>query len=225
VTKRGIFLSFLFVLAFTFIHGQEIITAERYLEMVSEHYITIRDYEANITIRSGSSNMAGTVIHRAPHLMRIDFTRPAEQVILFNGDSLIVYLPEFRAILSQNLNPNRRSANMASANGLVMLRRNYVPSFVTGPHPEPLDGGSQERVVKLRLTRRSSSEGFREIILSINPETRMIRRMEGRTVTESEVSFDFTNIRTNLGIPEQRFVYTTPPTANMYNNFLFRDFD
>jgi outer membrane lipoprotein-sorting protein len=211
--------------------GQEIITAENYLRMVSERYGGIRDYEANITIRSGNSDMTGTVSHLSPSFLRIDFTRPADQVIVFNGEVLTIYLPEFRAVLSQTINqggrPSVSGAGMASADGLSLLRRNYVPSFVTGPNPEPLDSNnsSSERVVKLRLTRRSVSEGFREIILSINPDTRLIRRIEGRTIAEGDVRFDFTNIRTNQGIPEQRFIYDAPASANMYNNFLFRDTD
>jgi outer membrane lipoprotein-sorting protein len=205
--------------------GQEIITAERYLEMVSENYGSIRDYEASITIRSGGSDMIGSVSYLSPCFLRIDFTRPAEQVIVYNGDVLIIYLPEYRSVLNQNINrrPGSSGVGIASAQGLSLLRRNYVSSFVTGPNPEPLDGTSGERVIKLRLTRRSVSEGFREIILNINPDTKLIRRIEGRTIGESELRFDFTNIRTNLGIPEARFAYDTPPSANMYNNFLFRD--
>jgi len=114
---------------------------------------------------------------------------------------------------------------MASAQGLSMLKRNYVPSFVTGPNPEPLESGSSERVVKLRLTRRNVSEGFREIILNINPTTKLIRRIEARTIADTELRFDFSNIRINQGIPVARFAYDTPGTASMYNNFLFRDFD
>jgi len=225
VKKRGFFLFFIFLSCFSHIFGQEIITAEKYLETVSNHYAAIRDYEAVITIRSGNSDMTGNVSYLSPSFMRIDFTRPAGQVIVFNGDALIIYLPEYRAVLNQDI--KRRSgtsgAGIASSQGLSLLRRNYVSSFVTGPNPEPLDGTSGERVIKLRLTRRSVSEGFREIILNINPDTKLIRRIEGRTIGENELRFDFSNIRTNVGIPEARFAYDTPPSANMYNNFLFRD--
>ncbi|MDR1870183.1 MAG: outer-membrane lipoprotein carrier protein LolA [Treponema sp.] len=228
MSKQAIFL-FLFVLNLNFLFGQEIITAEKYLEIVSEEYGAIRDYEAEIVIRSGNTDMTGTVSHLAPSFLRIDFSKPAEQVIVFNGELLTVYLPEFRAVLSQSINQSRRSstagASMASAQGLTLLRRNYVTSFVTGPNPEPLDNNSRENVVKLRLTRRSISEGFREIILSINPNTKLIRRIEGRTIAESDVSFDFTKVKINQGIPEQRFIYDSPASANMYNNFLFRDSD
>jgi len=198
--------------------------------MVSEHYGTVRDYEANIVIRSGNTDMVGIVSHLSPSFLRIDFTRPADQVIVFNGEMLTIYLPEFRAVLSQSVNQTRRAsaatgASMASAQGLVLLRRNYVPSYDTGPNPVPLDANSRENVIKLRLARRSISEGFREIVLSINPDTKLIRRIEGRTLADGEVRFDFTNIRINLGIPELRFIYDAPPSANLYNNFLFRDTD
>jgi outer membrane lipoprotein-sorting protein len=79
--------------------------------------------------------------------------------------------------------------------------------------------------VRLRLTRRNVSEGFREIILYVNPQTHLIRRIEGRTIAEGLVRFDFSNIKVNQGIPEQRFLYDSPASANLYNNFLFRDTD
>jgi outer membrane lipoprotein-sorting protein len=224
--KNSRFLLF-FPCFFVFFNGflldaQEIVTAGRYLEMVSERYSSIRDYEARIAILSGSTQMYGNVSHLGPSFLRIDFTFPAEQVIVYNGDSLMVYLPGDRAILNQNVG-NQSGANLVTSRGLTLLRRNYIPAFVVGPEPVPLEEGSGERVVKLRLARRSASEGFREIILDVDPETRLIRRVTGRTVNETIVRFDFSNIRINQGIPEHRFVFDAPPAANMFNNFLFKD--
>jgi outer membrane lipoprotein-sorting protein len=207
-----------------FLGAQEIITAERYLESVSEVYGGVKDYEARINIRSGSTTMRGALSFLSPSYLRIDFTDPAEQVIVFNGELLTVYLPGQRAVLSQNITPGRRpAASMASAQGLILLRRNYIPSFVSGPNPVPLDEGSEEQVVQLRLTRRSISEGFRELILSVNPDSRLIRRIEGRTIAEGQLRFDFVEIKTNQGIPEGRFIYDSPASAYLYNDFLFRD--
>jgi outer membrane lipoprotein-sorting protein len=224
VTKYRISLFILSILCITgTIYGQEIVTAGRYLELVSEKYATIRDYEANIAIRSGNSDMAGVISFLSPSFLRIDFSRPAEQKIVFNGELLTVYLPEHRVTLNQTINRRRGGQQAATTQGLTLLRRNYTPSYVTGPEPVPLDSSNSERVIKLRLRRNSAAEGFTEIILSINPETRIIRRMEGRTIADSMVVFDFTNIKTNQGIPSQRFLYDPPATANIFNNFLFRD--
>ncbi|GHV54840.1 membrane protein [Spirochaetia bacterium] len=217
------------ITGYFFIYGQEIITAERYLGSVSERYGGIKDYEARLVIRSGNTEMRGMVSHLSPSFLRIDFSRPAEQVIVFNGELLTIYLPEYQAVLNQDITASRRSgvnsAGLATAQGLTLLRRNYIPSFVTGPDPIPLDEGSKERVVKLRLSRRSISEGFRELILSVDPNTLLIRRIEGRTIAEGLVRFDFSDIRTNQGIPTQRFIYDSPASANLINNFLFRDTD
>ena len=222
----------LFLLGVFFpVFAQEIVTAERFLEAVSERYAAIRDYEAEVTIRSGTTDMTGTLSFLDPFFVRIDFTRPAEQVLVFNGETLFVHIPDLRATLSQPVAPASRAtspvggAAMASAQGLQLLRRGYVPAFVTGPAPVPLDGRPQDMVVQLRLTRRLASEGFREIILSVDAETLLIRRIEGRTLADTLVRFDFNNVRTNLGIPEQRFAYTPPPTSNIHHNFLFREFD
>jgi len=221
--------TFFLVLSVLFVfsaNAQEIVTADRYLDSVSERYRGIRDYEARIVIRSGSSEMTGVVSHLSPSFLRIDFTRPAEQVIVYNGEQLTVYLPEYRAVLNQIITAGRRSgASLASSQGLTLLRRNYVSSFVTGPEPVSLEGGDGERVVRLRLVRRVISEGYRELILNINPDSKLIRRIEGTTIAGGQVRFDFTNIRTNQGIPELRFVYDPPGSAYMYNNFLFRDTD
>jgi outer membrane lipoprotein-sorting protein len=228
--KARLFL-FLFLIGAGFWRAgaQEIVTAERFLGLVAENYGNIRDYEARIAVRSGNTDMYGTVSHLAPSFLRIDFTTPAEQVIVFDGELLTVYLPEYRAVLNQTASAGRQSgtsgASLASAQGLSLLRRNYVPAFVSGPEPAPLEEGSGELVVQLRLTRRSISEGFREIILSVDPATRLIRRIEGRTIAGGLVRFDFSQIQINQGIPEGRFLYDSPASANLYNNFLFRDTD
>lgn len=213
-----------FFIAAVFLNAQQIVTAEKFLENVSDKYALFNDYEARIALRSGNVEMYGTVVHKTPNFLRIDFTTPAEQVIVFNGDMLTVYLPEYRAILNQSVSSSRSgSANLATARGLSLLRRNFAAAFITGPAPVPLDENSRERVVKLRLTRRYGSEGFREIVLSVDSSTLLIRRMQGTTIAEGNVQFDFTDIKTNQGISERRFVYDSPASANLYNDFLFRD--
>jgi outer membrane lipoprotein-sorting protein len=208
--------------AFQFnLNAQQIVTAENFLERVSDKYATFSDYEARIRIRSGNMDMYGTIVHKQPNFLRIDFSTPAEQVIVFDGNMLTVYLPEFRAILNQSVSSS--GANLATSRGLSLLRRNFAAAFITGPDPVPLDDDSREKVVRLRLTRRYGSEGFREIVLSIDPSSLFIRRIQGTTIADGHTQFDFSEIKPNQGISEHRFVYDSPASANLYNNFLFRD--
>lgn len=204
--------------------AQEIVTAGRYLEMVSQRYSTIRDYEARIAILSGGVQMYGNVSHLGPGFLRIDFTSPSEQVIVYNGETMVVYLPGDKAVLSQNVVRNG-GPDMITGRGLSLIREQYIPAFAVGPNPVPLEDGSGEMVIKLRLARRSASEGFREIIMDVNPDTQLIRRITGRTVNDVLVRFDLSSIRINQGISQARFAFDVPPGVNVFNNFLFKDSD
>ena len=221
---RRCFFTILLAAALVVTAYAQIVTAEDYLGRVADKYSGFSDYEANVAIRQGNSAMQGRLSHLRPQFLRIDFSVPSNQVIVFNGELLTIYLPEYSAILNQTVTGNRSGANMATAAGLAMLRRSYAPAYISSPNPVPLEE-SGEMVVKLRLTPRSGGQTYKEILLSIEPNSLIIRRMEGISFAGVNIRFDFTNVKINQGIPEARFIYDSPASANMYNNFLFRDRD
>lgn len=212
----------LFVGAVAF--SQSILTASAFFQSVSEQYGTIKDYEANVVITTGKTRMSGKVSFKRPEMLRIDFTDPQDQVILFDGDDLKIYLPGSSAILEQTVSGSSAGgANLATPQGLNLMSRYYTIAYETGQDPVPLEEGSDEQVVNLILYRRSSSEAFRQIKLSINPQTKMIRRVYAITPKSETFTFDFSNYKLNSGISEQRFIYDPPSSANSYNNFLFSE--
>ena len=83
--------------------------------------------------------------------------------------------------------------------------------------------GSEENVVKLILRRRNMSEAFSSMKIAVDPSTMLIRRIEAKNPQGELFTFDFTNYVLNKGIPDQRFVYDPPTSANNYNNFLFSE--
>ena len=76
---------FVFVLVSAAASSQAITTAGAYFKTVSEYYATLKDYEADFDIRADKQDMAGKVSYKKPDLLRMDFTSPADQVIVFNG--------------------------------------------------------------------------------------------------------------------------------------------
>jgi outer membrane lipoprotein-sorting protein len=226
VKHRALVLAFAFFLAASpFLAGAEdILTADQFFSQVSDRYAQVNDYEAHIAITAGkNAPMSGTIAYKTPNLLRIDFTQPPDQVISFDGEQLQVYIPSLQAILAQSTTSKGGAggASLASRDGLAMMRRSYSVSFETGPTPVPLEEKSQEMVVRLNLTRKSVAEGFRTIKLSVDPNQKLIRRIEGWTLSNDYFIFDFTGIKTNQNIPDTRFIYDSPASANMYNNFLF----
>lgn len=207
--------------------AQNIITADQYFQQVSDRYAQVNDYSCTIAINSGKSTMTGALIYKTPTLLRIDFSDPAGQVIAYDGQTLQVYIPEYHAVLSQSVDTTAggsSGAGLATKDGLKMMKRNYSMAFETNPDPVPL-AGTSEKVVRLILTRKTVAEGFKTIIMSVNPESKLIRRLEGTTLANESFTFDFTDIKLNQNISEGRFIYDSPASANVYNNFLFNSAD
>ena len=202
--------------------GQDIVTAAQYFNTVSEKYGSVADYSARVSILQGKTSMEGNLLYRNPNKLRIEFTNPSGQVINSDGKTLTVFLPRYSVAFTQELKKRSEAAiaAMASKQGLNLLKSSYSISYVTGPAPTPLDGTTGENVVKLKLTWRSGSQAFRQLELSVS-NNGFIRRIVGITAAQQTIQFDFTSIKTNIGIPDNRFDYDSPPTANMIHNFLF----
>lgn len=202
--------------------AQSIMTAKDFFKKVSTQYGSIKNYEANVKIKIGKSDMEGRVSFMRPEMLRIDFTDPAEQTIVFNGDKLIVYLPGNSAILEQEVSSSAKK--VATAEGLALLSRYYNVAYVSGQTEVPLDENSNEMVIKLKLQRRSSTEAFKEIIISIDPATNLIRRVVASSSSSTEnYEIDFLDYKLNTAMSEQRFLYEPPSSANNYSNFLLSE--
>ena len=205
--------------------SQSIKTAGDFFKEVSEYYATLSAYEAEIFLAADKTEMTGKVSYKKPDLLRLDFTVPENQVIVFNGEILTIYLPESDAILQQSVQKDSAAAgpSMATAQGLSLMNRYYTVAYEVGQAPVPLDQDSSEMVIKLVLTRRNTSEAFRTIQLAISPETKLIRRIEAVTTKGESFVFNFVDYTLNNEIPDQRFIYDPPSSANNYNNFLFSE--
>ncbi len=206
----------------------EIQTAQMFFQSISEYYGTITDYEADVDITAGKSQMKGKVSFKRPDMLRIDFSEPESQVIVFNGERLVIYLPKADAILSQTVSSDSEAggANLATPQGLSLMNRYYSIGYENSPNAEPLDADNpkSEKVIKLILSRKNSSEGFRYIRLAISPKTKLIRRVQATSAnTEEDFIFNFSNYTLNNSIPDTRFLYDTPSDANTYDNFLFSE--
>jgi outer membrane lipoprotein-sorting protein len=207
--------------------AQTITTADSFFSSVSDTYAKINDYSSSIAISYGQNSrkdtMTGHAVFKVPNLLRIDFTNPAEQVIVFNGDQLTIYLPTYNVILNQSVEKGSGSsgASLATPQGLTLMKRYYSVAYETGSTPVALEENSQEQVVILLLSRKTTTEMFRTIRLMISPDTNLIRRIDALTISGDHVQFDFTGYALNQGVLDNRFVYDSPASANIFNDFLF----
>lgn len=213
--KLLVCLLILFACAFN-LSSQGITTASAYFKSVSEYYASFKDYEADFNITINGKETYGVLSFKAPNFVRLDYSKPANQVICYNGDMLTMYLPDSSAVLQQ------QAKSGGSAQGLALMSRYYTVAYETGQAPVPLDSTSDEMVVKFILHSKGG-EAFRYIKLAVNPETKLIRRLEAVTPGGISFVFNFLAYRINTGISENRFIYDAPSSANNLNNFLFTE--
>ena len=210
----------MFLVMGTSVFAQNITTASAYFKSVSEYYGTLKDYEVDFEIKMDKQETAGVLSFKAPDLLRMDYTNPKEQVIVFNGELLTVYLPNSDAILQQQVQDNGSAVSLSTPQGLALLSRYYTVAYETGQNAEPLEEGSDEMVIKFR---KSTAEAFRYIKIAVTASSNLIRRIEAVTPKGEEFIFNFYDYKLNQGITDQRFIYDAPPSANNINNFLFSE--
>lgn len=211
--------SFLFC---TFVYAQSITTAGDYFKTISEFYGTIKTYEADFDMSVGNRSMYGHVSFKRPDLLRMDFTSPANQVIAYNGDMLTIYLPDTSAVLQQSVQDDG-GASLATPLGLSLMSRYYTVAYDGSTNASMIESVPDEAVMNLILYRRNANESFRSIKLAIGVKSKLIRRIEALSAGAETFVFLFSNYTINGDIPDQRFIYDAPSSANIYNNFLFSE--
>ena len=213
---------------------QAIVTASNFFDQVSQRYLEIEDYQAALTITQVNSVMTGMLYHKRPNFLLIEFDEPEEQVIAVDGEKLIIYIPYLNVAMEQQLKPEEQQdapiATIATGQGLELMKNRYSIAYLDSQFPVPLEqeadefgeaSESGEMVYKLKLEWRTIDEGFRQLTLSIDDENLMIRRISGITSGFQEVQLDFQKILVNQNLPEGKFRYKSPPSANVISNFIF----
>ncbi len=201
--------------------ADEILTAPAYFDRIATRYGEFTDFQAAVTIKLGTETMEGELFHRRPNLLTIEFSAPSNEIISSDGKQLNVHIPRHGVTLRQPLRERTAEpTGLITEQGLSLMRRNYSIAYLTGPSEVALEPGSSEMVIKLRLEARGTTEGYRQLTISVNEEG-LIRRIVGVTNDYRDVQMDFRNIRIDGSIPDEKFEFENPPTANVFENFIF----
>lgn len=195
-------------------------TAQSFMQRVAKMYATFQDFQADIIIKKEKTKSIGTLFSKSHNKLRINFSQPYNQVIISDGELFNIYVPSQNIVLQQKTRKQISSGSFITATGLDQLLKNYIASYLEKPKFTALDNSSNISVMKIRMKWRSSSQSFRELILSIGKDL-LIYRVKAITHTGETLQFDFSNIKPNEGIPDARFDYTPPATAHVVENFLF----
>lgn len=187
--------------------SQGVVTASAFFKSLSDRYAAMRDFQARVTITSGGTMQAD--LSCKPPLLRMDFTSPKGQTIVFNGDALIVYLPSLSAVLQQVCDIQGEASL-----GLSLISRYYAVQYAaSGENSDP-------DIVTLTAYPRGASEAFRSITMDVDRNSLLLVHVAAAGRNGGTTEMSFRDYKINQGIPNERFVYDPPSSANYYNNFL-----
>jgi len=220
VNRKAFVSAALLVLLPLIAFSQEMVSAEKFFAALSGSFGSVKDYEAAVTMVQGKTTSHGKISYKSPFYLRIDFDDPKGQVVVFDGEKLTFFSPQYEVVLEQKY--KKKSAaqieGLTTSQGLTLLQKSYSVAYLTGPAVVPLEDGSREMVTKLRLTSHGTT-GFSQLIISVKDN--LIRRIEGTQVNGDKITMDIANIRVNQGVPDERFKYDPPAYANVISDWLF----
>ncbi len=150
---------------------------------------------------------------------RWDYTQPTEQVIVSNGRTMWVYVPENRQVIESEIDltaADRPEDPMTFLSGLGNLSRDFQ---ITWASP----GRDSEGNYVLELRPRKPSPMLEHLLVTIDPQavsaagapgkTRAVFPIRSTTVYDpsgNSTHIAFSHVRVNVDLPDRLFQFTIP---------------
>lgn len=198
----------------------DFVTVGDVVKKIKQRFAEIDGYQADFSITSeklGKKNyQTGTVKYKASNRMLIEFSKPFGQRIVSNGKTMWVYIPSMNVVAEQDLNTDSDPLFFSgSKSGLRRLFSKYHYKFASKDQPE--QGADGRKNYTLILQQKETRGGFRSLKLWIS-EGYMITRAAGETSSGKKVEIEFSNIKTDVSLPNGIFKFEIPANARVIKN-------
>jgi len=194
-------------------------TVSDIVDNIKKNFGKMESYQANFTIVSDkggrTSHQAGTIKYKAHNKLCIEFSQPVGQKIVSNGKTMWIYIPSMNVVAEQDLNSDSGIFTSGSKSGLRWLFSKYHYRFASKEQPETQDDGTKRYT--LILKQKESRSGFRKMKLWVT-ERYFIIRAQGETSTGKKVDIAFSDLKTNISLPNGLFKFDVPSRARVIKN-------
>lgn len=192
-------------------------TAEGILSRAEEAYDAVRSMEAdfvqNLTVAllGSSERSRGKIFHRRPDRFRMQFSQPAGDIVLADGEYLWMYYPSTDA--KQVIRTALTDGTVQQVDFQQQFLSNAVDRFdarLVGE--EPVNGRPAHVLV---LIPTGSSE-FQRVKLWVDKGDALVRRFEITEANGTVRELTLSNIRTNVTLSNDLFEFTPPPGTQVF---------
>lgn len=196
----------------------KIISINDIKKTMAEKFALIEDYTADFEWVNGSVNYYGRIQYKKSDKILLNFEEPEEQVIVSNGSTLYIYLPNLKIVAQQALKEGSESTILiaASESGLEKLLDEYSFSFYDTSLPQPFRNIT---AYHLALDQKTAKVGFKKMDIWVS-DTGLILQSNGSSQSGINVSLTFLNIKLNTELPDYIFDFEVPTDAQIIRNII-----
>ena len=146
---------------------------------------------------------AGRLFIAKPSSIRWEYTQPDAQTILYDGNMLQIYTPQRHQILQSPINErDRNNVALLFLAGVGKLRETF--------NITKLDSQESDKP-QLRLIPQSSQASFKELHVTINPETFFVEKISIHDTIGNITNIHMYSLTTHETLPTQTFKLNVPP--------------
>ncbi len=230
---------FILICSSLLVQSQSIRTPESIASLMVKRFQSMRGFTANFTERNGGKIYNGRIIYKTPDKFRLEYNgRSESHLIVSNGETLWIYLPDIRTVSEQKI-LNDDAVALYTKQGVNRLISQYNFDFYKDRELRPINSfnendiniegykaeyvsGDKRRAYHMLLTPKQPSvnkTGFTKIHLWID-ETGMIIRILGISTTKIPVEYVFSNVNYYDVYADEAFEFTPPQSVQVLKNDL-----
>ncbi|MBN2255257.1 MAG: outer membrane lipoprotein carrier protein LolA [Deltaproteobacteria bacterium] len=186
-------------------------------QQIQERYEQTHDLDASFTqqatIRSINQTVTetGHLYFKKPHRMLWDYHTPSPKKLVINPDKAWLYVPEDNLVYVQDARKILSSKmTVRFLMGVGKLQDDFQIFFA-----DPGRTGEKNTYI-LRLVPLTKDMGIDELFMTVDGTTFFITDFSFSDIYGNTTALSFTDITTNINLPDKIFAFTPPPGVNLY---------
>jgi outer membrane lipoprotein carrier protein len=190
------------------------------VRQLQARYEKTKDLQADFTQRTRIEGFerpvtsSGKVYIKKPGRLRWDYLDPANERIYVNHDDVKVYVPEHKQVLVGKLTQMAASkAPLELLQGAAKLGESFDIEPTTGR--ERGIGGIRLITLIPKSKDHESTQNLQRIVVEVFPKTYFIRTVSLHEISGNVATFEFSDLKPNLGLGNEVFDFKTPPDVEV----------
>jgi outer membrane lipoprotein carrier protein len=196
-------------------------TAAELAREVQRKYDIVKDFTADFvhTYEGGllrkRLSERGHLLVKKPGRMRWEYAAPNEKLFVSDGVKLYSYLPQDRHVIVSSVPPEDQATTPALfLSGKGDVARDFAAVLVDLP------AGMPQGTRALKLTPNTPQREYDWLVLALDPVSLAVRGLVTVDAQGGTSSFSFTNLRENVGLSDNAFIFRIPRGVDVLTDSL-----